>query len=216
NINNTDDAVERITKATGLKIDLVSGEKEAVYGFVGATYFMELTDGVLIDIGGGSTELVFFKDGEIKKALSMPMGSLSMYSKYVDDIYPTKKEVAKIKNHVEEELKKLNGIEKYPIICGVGGTVRATCKLNNEIYEKEIKSKEVTAREINDLLETFLEDRKLAVKKIIKIVPDRIHTVIPGMIILGLLSEKFKSEKIIVSDYGVREGYLYSKLNLKE
>jgi exopolyphosphatase/guanosine-5'-triphosphate,3'-diphosphate pyrophosphatase len=62
------------------------------------------------------------------------------------------------------------------------------------------------------MLEKFCRDRRYAIRKIIKILPDRIHTIIPGMIILDSVVRQYNGEKIQVSEYGIREGYLYTKL----
>ena len=53
---------------------------------------------------------------------------------------------------------------------------------------------------------------KDTLRLILKSAPDRIHTLIPGMLILDTVAEYFKSEKIHVSAFGVREGYLYARV----
>ena len=45
-----------------------------------------------------------------------------------------------------------------------------------------------------------------------KSIPDRINTVIPGMIIADAIARKFKSSNIVYSDSGVREGFIYREL----
>lgn len=87
NITNTDEAVREITKATGLAIDVVSGKEEATLDFIGATHDLDTShDGLLVDIGGGSTELVSFEKGQILQAVSLPIGSLSLYNKTCGEI----------------------------------------------------------------------------------------------------------------------------------
>lgn len=55
NISNTKEAVEKIRKAAGFPIEVVSGEEEAMYGFIGAATDVPLKEGVFVDIGGAST-----------------------------------------------------------------------------------------------------------------------------------------------------------------
>ncbi len=215
NVNNTDDAISIIERDTGFVIDLVSGEQEALYGFRGATCFLELKHGVLVDIGGGSTELAFYYAGELEHATSLPMGSLSLYSQYVDDVIPTQKEMMRVEKHVRDELMRVDISGKYSVICGVGGTVRATCKINNDIYDMPSHNDLVPVANLCNMLDSFTDDRKYAVKKILKVVPDRVHTLLPGMAILRGVTEHYKSDNITVSEYGVREGYLYTKLFLE-
>lgn len=214
NINNTQDAIQAIHDQTGFDIDLVSGEQEAIYDFVGATHFMDLDKGILVDIGGGSTELVFYSNGTIEKAVSMPIGSLSLYTKFVKNIIPTKKELIHMKEYIEE-LLVVDSCDKYSIICGVGGTIRGAYKLSNEIFDKAAGNRTIEVDKLIHMQREFADERKYAVNKIIKIVPERIHTIIPGMTILECISEKYNSQSIIVSEYGIREGYLYTKLFLE-
>lgn len=215
NINNTEEALQIIREQTGFDIDLVSGEQEAIYDFVGATHFMDLDKGILVDIGGGSTELVFYSNGNIEKAISMPIGSLSLYTKFVKNIIPTKKELINMKEYIEEELLVVDSSDKYAIICGVGGTIRGAYKLSNEIFDKSAGNRTIEVDKLIQMRREFSDERKYAVNKIIKIVPERIHTIIPGMTILECISEKYNSQSIIVSEYGIREGYLYTKLFLE-
>jgi len=212
NIENSKEALEELNGLSGFDIDLISGEQEAIYDFIGVTHGLNLQDGIIIDIGGGSTELVFYKNKQIQKALSMPIGSLSLYTKHVRDILPTEEELSDMKDAIKNELKKLQPEEGTQIICGVGGTVRGACKLNNEVFNFPPDNKVFEVKNLQNILNRFSNDRAYSVKKIIKIVPDRIHTIIPGMTILENVARKYGSEKIIVSEYGVREGYLYTKL----
>jgi exopolyphosphatase/guanosine-5'-triphosphate,3'-diphosphate pyrophosphatase len=212
NIGNSKEALDALKEQSGFDIDLVSGEQEAVYDFIGATHILDLKDGIMIDIGGGSTELVFYKDKQIQTALSMPIGSLSLYTKHVREILPTDDELSEIKDSIKSELKQLRISENAQIICGVGGTVRGALKLNNEIYNFAPDNRVFEVKNLQNMLSRLNEDKPFAVKKIIKIVPDRIHTIIPGMTILESVAKKYSSERIIVSEYGVREGYLYTKL----
>ena len=62
NSANRSHVLERIEAETGLTIELISGEQEAGYGFLGMINSMSVTDGLLIDIGGGSTEVSLFRN----------------------------------------------------------------------------------------------------------------------------------------------------------
>ncbi|MFZ7120094.1 MAG: phosphatase [Eubacteriaceae bacterium] len=214
NINNTEDVLKFIEKKTGLRVDVISGEDEAVFDFIGATKVVNVKDGVLIDIGGGSTELVAFEDGKIIHALSIPIGSLKLYKRYVSHLFPKKKEMKKIKKMVYYELDKIKkmDIKPYKIICGVGGSVRAARKLNNAIFELPDIDAPIKVKNLNKILNLLSRNYKESLDIILQVVPDRIHTIIPGLIILNVISEFFKSESIIVSNSGVREGYLYGKV----
>lgn len=215
NINNTAQALKEIHEKTGFTVDLVSGEQEALYDFVATTHFMELDKGVLVDIGGGSTELVFYNGGIVEKALSMPIGSLSLHNRFVKDILPTEKELEKIRECVKDELKKVDFRTERTAICGIGGSIRGAHRLYRDTHKLPLTINSMQADDLGTLLDTLSADRKFAVQKILKAAPDRIHTLLPGMTILDQIARRYGSRVVMVSDYGVREGYLYSKLFLE-
>ena len=61
-IDNSEEAVDQSMRASGLKIEVIPGEKEAELDFVGATRAMHLSTGLLGDIGGAITELGVYKN----------------------------------------------------------------------------------------------------------------------------------------------------------
>ena len=69
-----------------------------------------------------------------------------------------------------------------------------------------------SVKELRALLAKMQKPDKGALRMILKAVPDRIHTLIPGMLILDTAAEYFKSERIQVSAFGVREGFLYARV----
>ena len=217
NIYNSESAVSEIENKTGLDIDVISGEQEARLDFIGATKLFDLKEGILVDIGGGSTEIVTFKNQNIINAISFPLGSLNSYKMYVKEILPNKKEIKEIKNHLAKELSGLSEIEEgdYKVLCGVGGSIRATRKLNNWIYETPSDNNIISSKNLKSMVKFLSKGSKEAIDTILQVSPDRIHTILPGMIILNEIVKKYNSEEIIVSDYGVREGYLFDKV-LKE
>ena len=107
NIVNTEDALETIRAITGVEVEVLTGAQEADFSFLGATYGGGAPgSGLVADIGGGSTELVAYTDRRITSKCSLPMGSLSLYAKYVEGLFPTKKERGTIRQQVELELER--------------------------------------------------------------------------------------------------------------
>lgn len=86
-----------------------------------------VADGLLVDIGGASTELVVYAGGEIKKKVSLPIGSLNTYDRYVTNLLPSRAERKAIRQMVLNLLKQDTDLYEgeYTIVCGVGGTIRA-------------------------------------------------------------------------------------------
>ena len=211
NVSNTQEAVGIIHEKTGFSVNVLSGEEEARLDFAGASYLMPMASGGLVDIGGGSTEFVQFKEKQIINAASMPFGSLSMYRKYVSELLPTAKEYSEIKHHVREALKTLPvpaGSAEGNTLCGLGGSIRACAKLMGD----SLKDGAFPAKQTDQILENLSKSKKQILNAILRAAPDRVHTIIPGMIILQTIADYFGYRSIWVSSWGVREGYLLERI----
>lgn len=218
NISNTDEALQTIHEETQLNVDVLSGYEEATLDFRGAAGTLNLDEGLMVDIGGGSTELVVYRKENVQDAASLRLGSLSLYNDYVSKLFPKKSEEGAIREKVLSELKKIKFLreQQFSNLVGIGGTIRAVKKLNNDLFGLPRQNDEIPAKKVPILLEEFQDEEKHTLKKLLRVSPDRIHTLIPGMLILDTICRHFCCERIIVSSYGVREGYLYKKAVLEK
>lgn len=214
NISNTSEVMGAIQEASGFDVELLSGEEEATLDFFGAIHATELTSGLLIDIGGGSTELVCFKDRCIKNAVSLPVGSLNLTLKNVEMVVPNNGAIKNIRRDALNALKKVNNGDfgHCGVLCGVGGTVRAARKIYNDLYDMPSDNMEMDTKKFLKIISAYKDDNKDILRRVMQLAPDRIHTVMTGMIILAAIAKEFKAEKIVVSQYGVREGYFYQRI----
>ena len=127
NIENNAEVIQIIKDKVNIDIDLLSGEEEGELSFCGSISTIKKDNGILIDLGGGSVEIVIFKNKKIEKEYSIPVGSLKMYKDYVSDMIPNENECNLIKERIFSELEKIgvSNEEKIPFMCGVGGSIRA-------------------------------------------------------------------------------------------
>ena len=209
-VTNTQAAAERISRETGLAIEVLSGEEEARLDFAGAAYGMPMDKGVMLDIGGGSTEVVPFRDRRAAEAVSLPFGSLSLYRRYVSGLFPTKEEYREIRHRVREslEVSGLSPAGEGTAICGIGGTIRACARL----MEDSMAEGAFPAGQAAQLSEELWLSEKKVLDAILRAVPERVHTVIPGAAVLQTAAEYFGCKTVWVSEWGVREGYLLEKV----
>lgn len=215
NVSNKLAVIEKIKKAVPFSVELLSEEQEALADLEGVLIDTKIEKGVVLDIGGGSTELVAFENQEVVYAKALKIGSLSAYVDYVNKIIPKNKELKKIKQAVIEAMDKLElPTFKPKTLYGVGGTIRAARKLAVSILSLPTDHKELTLKIVKDLIAFFQEKDKDAYLKAIQVVPERLHTILPGLKILETIIKKFGRPLVVVSDFGVREGYLMQKLQL--
>lgn len=215
NVSNTSEALEAIHAETGIFVEVLSGEMEAAYGYDGAMCEMQEKEGIYVDIGGASTEIVLFHDGDLQKAGSVPLGSLKLYRECVRNILPGKGSQRRIRRKIKAAFTDdaIVNLPDEPIMVCTGGTARATLNLCRKLYDLPESQQTVSSDRLTGLV-SFLQqaDHETAVF-LLRYEPARIHTLIPGVMILQYLAEKYNINEITVSHYGVREGYLINRIH---
>ena len=118
--------ISKIRKDLGLNIKVIDGEKEAYYGGVAASNLLHDDNFVTVDIGGGSTEFCFVKNGKIEKSISLNIGTVR-----IKELYFNKDDMAGAKKVILDDLKKIFELDiKIPSkVVGIGGSIRALSKI---------------------------------------------------------------------------------------
>jgi len=213
-IQNRDQVLETIQLQTGLLPELLSGEEEALLDFIGASHFTECRDGILIDIGGASTELVRFENARPVRVASMPIGCLNLYTRFVGKIIPNNNERNKIKKEIKKQLDSSgwSAEDNFPLMIGIGGTVRAAHKLSCGLFALPKDQNEMNVVFIKEILKMLRNNENEIYRTVYKIVPERILTIFTGLMIINEAIKRFGCESIFVSGYGVREGYFIDRI----
>ena len=213
NITNSDEVVRTIKNETGFDVVILTGEEEALFDYYGVIHSVGADRGLMVDVGGGSSEIVFFENNKATFSTSLPCGSLKLFRQFVDSIIPTKKELNLMKKSVGKTLRSSDiPSRKYcsETMVAVGGSARAVQKL---LVDMDVKyTDEYSAAALDNLICKLEKDSSSLYRDILKSSADRIHTFTPGLVLLHEMASYFGSKKIITSRYGVREGYLYYML----
>ena len=215
-LKNKKEIVERIKSEVGFEVDVISGQDEAIYDYYGIMKDIGDATGMLTDCGGGSTELSLFNGDEILFADTFPIGSLNAYHRHVEGIFPTEEELLSIKADTEKMLEKLYipvDIKASPgHIYAIGGTVRATCKLANKLFDRSKSTSTLNASDYDKLFDLYFKDQKKFIRTLLKVKPERVQSLVTGMCIQKTIMDKLGCDEITVSESGVREGFLMNKL----
>jgi exopolyphosphatase / guanosine-5'-triphosphate,3'-diphosphate pyrophosphatase len=113
-------------RATGMKIETLSAEDEARFGYVAAVNTTTLTDGVVLELGGGSMQLIEVHDRHAGGLASFPLGAVRMTEEFLPGSGPAKKkELARLRDHVASSLEDLDWLSSSGSrLVGIGGAVR--------------------------------------------------------------------------------------------
>lgn len=214
NCSNTKAAMAIIESSIDAPINLLSARDEAHLSFVGASCDKVVDDGVMVDLGGGSLELVRIENGKDYDDISIPQGSLSSYADFVRFIIPQEDEARAIKEHFESLVKAQADFKSYQAekLYAVGGSARAAAKLYAAACGLPQRPKVLTPQHMHFLVNLLLGDPARFSHLAALAVAERVHTVGPGCIILSELMDKLGAQSLEICKRGVREGYLIERM----
>lgn len=210
NLDNTEEVLEEVQKSLEIKIDVLEQVEEAFLGNIGIRSEIDIKEGITIDIGGASTEIVYFEEDGPSDFINLKTGSLLLFGENVSTILPKKKEIRSIEKSIKREIKSYSFSQKADKLIGIGGTIRTTGKVIGDLWGEDEKN--FTLDDVYKLLDLIKDRNTEAIRSIIRTNPARIHTIVPGIIILRTVMEKFGMYEIQVSSNGLREGYLIYKV----
>ncbi len=210
-LTNTEQVLEDIRARTGIRVEILSGEEEAEFSFRGATWGVPSPAGLMADIGGGSTELVGYESGSITSSVSLNVGVVSLFTKFVSGILPTAAEQEAIRAHTAA-LLDTQSIPRCDALLGVGGSVRAIVKLCGLLSGAGPENRLIPMYEVNSLYSRLANGDRNALRLILRAAPDRVHTLVPGLILAREILIRCGAEQLAMSATGVREGYLLKRV----
>ena len=213
--------IEQIRRKTGFRIKVLSGDEEAYCSYVGTSISMIIPNMLFFDLGGGSLELVSAENFNIKKIKSLPLGALRLSQVFSKkDGSFTTKDSDRLLQHINDILpsKKNLEISIDSILTGVGGTLRAIAKYDQEStgypfprlhnYRLSVNAIESIIKKLN-----FMKIGEIS--KLCSIDLSRAETIVAGSSVILALLKKLDFQEVVVSEHGLREGvlaaYLYNQ-----
>lgn len=207
--------VASVKDVVGIDIEVIDGEYEAELDCLAVSGTVGCRDGIICDIGGGSTEVIAIKDGRMKKpVISIPMGSRSL-----TEMFFAKGETPEARALAEEfadgrleEIPWLDHMLGMPII-GIGGTLRALAKYHMDDRGKDtIGCHSIEKDEIDRLFESIASTTPKERESMAGIGKERSDIILGGLIPFMRLKARINAPKLIVADVSLREGILYEIL----
>lgn len=195
---NSAEIVDYVYKNSGVKIDIINGEKEAE--IISSTDLRQLIKNdksyLYVDVGGGSTEFTLFSKGEILESQSFPLGTVRLLDNKVDDqVWEDAKKW--IKN-------KSKGLKKLSLI-GSGGNINKIYKMSGKLPGKSLSF--VYLNSYYNLLSQMTYNQRITE---LDLNPDRADVIIPAMKIYLSSMKWSDASKIYVPKIGLSDGIIKS------
>ena len=220
NAPNGPEFVERVRSETGIDLAVISGAREGLLTFRGATSDIEATsDCLVIDIGGGSTEFSWGKAGTNPQVISLELGCVQLREDILIDDPPGDARLVSAERHTVSILERyripqqLDSFRTEGLAIAVAGTptslVAMAMKL--EPYDpKVVHGQELTYGVITEQLAHIALLSLSELARIPGLQPDRAPTIVAGVVILRAIMETLGLEKIRVSERDILDGLLVS------
>jgi exopolyphosphatase/guanosine-5'-triphosphate,3'-diphosphate pyrophosphatase len=217
---NRTEFMEFINRQLSVKIKVLSGSEEAKLTYIGAVsdYIrsMPAEEFAVLDIGGGSTELVMGTGLNIITANSIDIGSVRLTERILKTSPPDANALQKAVMLVQEKFQSIPSVSPKTSVIGVAGTLTtlasldlAITKFDRNIINRHILSKDAIEKIFQELRPLTLDQ----IKSYPQIHPERADILLAGIIILLEILNKLNVNHIIVSNGGLRYGLLIDYAN---
>ena len=220
--SNADIFMRRVLTETGISIEVISGEEEAELTLKGIlSSFPEhepprCQSLLIIDMGGGSTEWIFYKNNQCIDRGSIPIGVIKLYGKYIKTDPVSKSDLSRLSNEISSYIhilakQVIRSIDSNTLLIGTAGTFTtlAAIDLELETYEREkIHLHRVSLSGLHKMSHNLLSLTLEARKNVRGLEPERADLIIPGIQFTIKLMEFFHFQELFISDYGLLEGVL--------
>lgn len=205
----------KIGEDLGIPIQIISGDKEAEITYKGVFWGNQNTlkdsKNLLIDIGGGSTEIILGQNNKLLDSMSLNMGAVRMTEKWITHYPVEQKELDQLKQDVVSKIgSNLNKIQSLnpSLVYAVAGTptTLAAAEFKGPFSVKNVEGFELTTERLErwekDITASTLDEiiNKLHIPK------GRADIIISGIVILKAILQSLGQKKVIVSTQGVRFG----------
>ncbi len=138
---------------------MLAGEAEARYGYLAAINSTTLSQGVVLDLGGGSMQLTRVEDREAIDFRSWPLGAVRMTERFLPDAEKARrKQIKALREHVAEQVEAAPWVGEGGRLTGIGGTVRnlaAAAQLAAGLPSYGIQGYRITRDALGELIERF-------------------------------------------------------------
>ncbi|MCX5780056.1 MAG: exopolyphosphatase, partial [Firmicutes bacterium] len=215
---NQQEFIQRIKNETGFSIRVLSGEEEAHYDYLGIIYSMDIENALMVDLGGGSTELIWMENSEVRNAISLPFGSINISQRYQLQDTIQDESMRELQSMLNENLSVIPWLadQKHPLLIGVGGTFRNLGKIDRrrKSYPLELSHNyRMQADDVNHI-HGEVSSRNLKQRRSVKgLSNDRADIIVGATSVISMLVEFCEVEEVVISGYGLREGIIYDYIS---
>jgi exopolyphosphatase/guanosine-5'-triphosphate,3'-diphosphate pyrophosphatase len=213
---NGQDFLGRVRVRTGLEVRVLSREQEARYGYLAAVNSTTLTDGCVLDLGGGSLQLVRVAGRLARESGSWRLGAVRMTERFMVGCGPAKRSERKaLQAHVARKLERAPWLaDTGPRLVGLGGTVRNLASAAERaagLPAEEVQGFVIYRSALDELTERLAALPPSERGRVPGIKPARADIVLAGALVIQGVMDAGGFDTLEVTGAGLREGIFFER-----
>ena len=207
--------LDEVSAVCGIKLRVLSAEEEAIYVYRGVINTMDIPKGLILEIGGGSTKIVYYNRRNLLNFETLPFGAITLTEMFNQEGLSPSEQAKRIEEFFTEQLKNipwLSTVDPETQLIGVGGSFRNLCRMTKIMKKyplKTIHNYVVNDNDFNhvyDLVKSLDLDRK---KKIKGLSSGRADIFPSALAAVSAFKNYMNLENIIISGSGLRTGLMF-------
>lgn len=208
--------LDEVSATCGIKLRVLSAEEEAMYVYRGVINTMDIPKGLILEIGGGSTKIIYYNRRNLLNYETLPFGAITLTELFNEDGLSADEQVAKIEEFFLEQLSRidwLKSVDPEVQLIGVGGSFRNICRMTKIMKKyplKTIHNYVVHDNDFNhvyDLIKGLDLDRK---KKIKGLSSGRADILPAALAAISAFKKYLNLGTMVISGSGLRTGLAFS------
>lgn len=210
---NQQEFLARVKRETGLDLQVLSGNKEAYYDYLGVVRTLKLNHCLILDVGGASCELILVQHKRARNLVSLPFGAVTLSEQYHLGGFIRAVDLFRAETMVNQRLNKIPWLRyatRVPIVL-LGGANRTLARMSyayRRQHGNSIHGYRLNARVVNAIYRELLGRNLAQRKKVPGLEADRADIIVGGMLPLICLLQRNRDGRVIFSASGVREGII--------
>ena len=218
---NTGGFKSRLKRELGLDLRVLSGEEEASYSYLAVQNGLALGEKevLVVDVGGGSTELIWGKGGALHRSISLDLGSVRLTERFLFSDPVREEECAQLTTTIDHELQPLlvdwgigGGFQAIVGIAGTFTTLAAIAKGLRRYSHGEVHGSCLSRAEVVRQVQLFKGKTIAERKEIPGLEPKRADVILAGALLIERVMALFRVDQVTVSDQGIRYGLLHERI----
>lgn len=207
---NKAEVLKTVKEQTDFDMTILSEKEEAFYGFFAVIHTTPINEGVTIDMGGGSTEITYFQNRQLKHSHSFPFGVVSLKEQFIKGEIITVEEKDNLVRFIKESYQQLPWLSNLQIpIIAIGGSARNVAQIDQNLKKyplSGIHQYSMTPKELKEILSLVEKLNTSQLEKMEGIAKERADIILPAIEAFVQLCNYVQSDQFMFSGKGLRDG----------